>query len=313
MTREALYVAMTRGRHSNHAYVANDETQLEAHQHTPNFQDGHVTARSILYGVLQHEGAERSAHETIITEQDAWTSISRLAAEYETIAQAAQHDRFAATIAHSCLDPEQARAITTGESFGSLVAQLRRLEADGYEPERSFARVLRAGGLDRADDPGAILAARLAKLTAARSAGTRPRGRPRYLAGLIPQALGPMPADTRRALTELTELIEQRTHALTKQAINERQPWVRSLGSQPSDPRRRADWQQQLRTIAAYRDRYNIRSDDPLGPAPTRQGQRLDHQRATLAARRAQTSARQGVTRQREPRQQIAARHELGQ
>ena len=96
MTREAFYVAMTRGRQTNTAYVATDEAHLEAHQHTTDFQAGHLTARSILHGVLQHEGAERSAHETITTEQDAWTSIGQLAAEYETIAQAAQHDRFAA-------------------------------------------------------------------------------------------------------------------------------------------------------------------------------------------------------------------------
>ena len=56
-----------------------------------------ATARSILYGVLQHVGAELSAHETIAAEQDAWGSIAQLAAEYETIAAAAQHDRWAST------------------------------------------------------------------------------------------------------------------------------------------------------------------------------------------------------------------------
>ena len=45
-------------------------------------------------GVLQHEGAEKSAHETITAEQEKWSSIAQLAAEYETIAQAAQHQRF---------------------------------------------------------------------------------------------------------------------------------------------------------------------------------------------------------------------------
>ena len=131
MTREAFYVAMTRGRQTNTAYVATDEAHLEAHQHTPGFQAEHLTARSILYGVLQHEGAERSAHETTATEQDAWTSIGQLAAEYETIAQAAQHDRYAATVYSSSLDAEHAEAIASAESFGSLVAQLRRIEADG--------------------------------------------------------------------------------------------------------------------------------------------------------------------------------------
>jgi AAA domain/Histidine kinase-, DNA gyrase B-, and HSP90-like ATPase len=61
MTREAFYVAMTRGRYSNVTYVATAKAHLEEHQHTPEYED-QVTARTILYGVLQHEGAEKSAH-----------------------------------------------------------------------------------------------------------------------------------------------------------------------------------------------------------------------------------------------------------
>jgi len=312
MTREAFYVAMTRGRQSNVAYVATDEAHLEDHQHTPGFRAGQVTARSILYGVLQHEGAERSAHETITTEQDAWTSIAQLAAEYETIAQAAQHDRYAATLSSSGLDTEHAEAITGGESFGSLVAQLRRMEADGYEPDWSLARVVRAGGLDGAEDPAAVLQARLAKLTAARAGGTRPRRRARYLAGLIPQAIGPMPAEMRRTLSELGDLIEQRAATLTEHAIQQNQPWIASLGPTPSDPARRAAWQQQARTVAAYRDRYRLSGTDPLGQPPSSQGQRLDHQRAALAARRAQTAATPSVARQRTRDQRIDTGRALG-
>ena len=312
MTREAFYVAMTRGRQTNTAYVATDEAHLEAHQHTPGFHAGHLTARSILYGVLQHEGAERSAHETIAAEQDAWTSIGQLAAEYETIAQAAQHDRFAATVYSSGPDAEQVQAITSGESFGSLVAQLRRMEADGHEPDWSLARVLQAGALDGAEDPTAVLQARLTKLTAARAGGARPRRRARYLAGLIPQATGPMPAEMRQTLSELGHLIEQRADTLTEHAVQQNQPWVASLGPTPSDPARRAAWQQQIRTIGAYRDRYRLSGTDPLGQAPSSQGQRVDHQHAALAARRAQAAATQSVARQRTREQQIDTGRDLG-
>ncbi len=84
--------------------------------------------------------------------------------------------------------------------------------------------MLRAGGLDGAEDPAAVLQSRLSKLTTARAGGTRPRQRPRYLAGLIPQATGPMPADMRRTLSELGDLIEQRADALTEHAIQNNQP-----------------------------------------------------------------------------------------
>jgi conjugative relaxase-like TrwC/TraI family protein len=310
MTREAFYVAMTRGRFSNVAYVATDEAHLEEHQHTPGYEE-EVTARTILYGVLQHQGAEKSAHETIEAEQEKWSSIAQLAAEYETIAQTAQHQRFATAVANNGLPDEQAKAVVGGESFGSLVAQLRRTEADGHQPEQLLTLAVRAGGLDDANDPAVVLAARLAKLTAARSGGTRPRRRPRYVAGLIPEANGTMPAEMHRTLTELQALIEQRAAALAGQAIQERQPWVRRLGPPPTDPARCAAWEQQVRTIAAYRDRHGITGNDPLGPAPSSQGQRLDHQRADTAARRAQATANEDI-RRRGPAQQIDSGRDLG-
>jgi hypothetical protein len=171
---------------------------------------------------------------------------------------------------------------------------------------------VRAGRLDGAEDPAAVLQARLAKLTAARAGGTRQRQRPRYLAGLIPQATGPMPAEMRRTLSELGGLIEQRADALTEHAIQNNQPWVASLGTTPSDPARLATWQQQIRTVAAYRDRYRLSGTDPLGQAQSSQGQRLDHQRAALAARRAQAAATQSVARQRTREQQIDTGRDLG-
>jgi conjugative relaxase-like TrwC/TraI family protein len=304
MTREAFYVAMTRGRYANLAYVATDEAHLEEHQHTPDYED-QVTARMILHGVLQHEGAEKSAHETIEIEQEKWSRIAQLAAEYETIAQTAQHQRFATAVATSGLADEQAGAVVRGESFGSLVAQLRRTEADGHQPEQLLSRAVRAGGLDDAKDPAAVLAARLAKLTAARSGGTRRRRRPHYIAGLIPEVTGPMPADMHRTLSELQDLIEQRTAALAGQTIREGQSWVRRLGPPPADPARRAAWEQQVRTIAAYRDRHGIVGPDALGPAPSSRGQRLDYQRAAADARRARATASDQTRRRHEPEQQI--------
>jgi hypothetical protein len=305
MTRQAFYVAMTRGRWSNVAYVATDEAHLEDHQHTPGFDDGKTAARSILYGVLHHEGAEKSAHETIEAEQEKWSSIAQLAAEYETIAQTAQHQRFANAVAASELDPAQAAAVVDGESFGSLIAQLRRTEADGCQPEQLLSRAIRSGGLDDAKDPAAVLTARLAKLTVARPGGTRPRRRPRYIAGLLPEALGPMPADMRQTLIELADLMEKRVSTLANQAVVEQLPWVRRIGPPPTDPAQRAAWEQQLRTVAAYRDRHSVAGADPLGPlTPASEGQRHDRRRPAAAVRRAQATANEGEPRRRttEPR-----------
>ena len=80
----------------------------------------------LLYGILQHVGAELSAHETITAEQDAWGSVAQLAAEYETLAAAAQHDRWAIVVRASGLTRAQADAAIESDAFGPFTAELRR-------------------------------------------------------------------------------------------------------------------------------------------------------------------------------------------
>src|SRR5699024_234713 len=55
-TRENFYVAMSRGRHSNRAYVVLDRAD-DAHAEPHPGDSPEATARSVLYGVLQHVGA----------------------------------------------------------------------------------------------------------------------------------------------------------------------------------------------------------------------------------------------------------------
>jgi len=283
MTRETFYVSMTRGRDANVAYVATDEAHLEAHQHA----DTEVTARTVLYGVLQHEGAERSAHETISAEQDAWSSIKQLADEYETIAQEAQAERVTNLLVRAGLDRAQLDEVIASETFGSLIAELRRVEANGHNPDRMVPSAVAAGGLDKEPDLAAALRGRVSRLAEARSGGTHRRPRRRLIAGLIPEAIGPMPVDMAQTLTELKELIDQRASALADTAASAHEPWVRALGPVPTDPRLRAAWKHALTIVAAYRDRHQIDGADPLGPATDSQLQRLDRQRALTAIQRA--------------------------
>ncbi|WJZ08479.1 hypothetical protein CGLAUT_10050 [Corynebacterium glaucum] len=114
---------MTRGRHGNYAYVATDTTD-DAHVAPHPSDNPDATARSVLYGVLQHVGAELSAHETITIEHERWGSIAQLAAEYETIAQAGQHDRWARLLTASGLDEKQGISSASGTSSPRAREQL---------------------------------------------------------------------------------------------------------------------------------------------------------------------------------------------
>ncbi|MGA4507016.1 hypothetical protein ACQB6R_04775 [Propionibacteriaceae bacterium G1746] len=109
--------------------------------------DPHATARSVLYGVLQHSSAELSAHETIVAEQEQWDSIAQLAAEYETIAVAAQHDRWATLVRTSGLTDELAESAIESGAFGPLAAEPRRAEANHHDVDVACGscRSLRAG------------------------------------------------------------------------------------------------------------------------------------------------------------------------
>lgn len=283
--RENLYVAMTRGRHANLVYVATDRPDDNHSTRHPS-DDPDATARSVLYGVLQHVGAELSAHETLTAEQEAWGSIAQLAAEYETIAQAAQHDRFATLIRQSGLTPDEAEDTIHSDAFGALTAELRRAEANHHNIDALIPRLVAARGFGDADDIAFVIHHRLTRATARPAGSGRTRKAPRLIAGLIPEAAGPMSVEMRKALTERREQIQQRTEAVLNQALAERQEWVFALGDAPAEPRAAAAWKRQARTVAAYRDRYGITTRTPLGPARDSDAQKIDAARAKAALAR---------------------------
>ncbi|POH66069.1 MobF family relaxase [Cryobacterium zongtaii] len=289
MTRENFYVAMTRGRKANTAYVAVDRSD-DAHVGPRPGDNPEATAQSILYGVLQHVGAELSAHETIAGEQDSWGSIAQLAAEYETIAAAAQHDRWVSMVRESGLSQVHADSVVASDAFGPLTAELRRAEAHHFDIERLLKHVVAVRGVEDAQDIAAVLRARVSSVTARETGAGRSRKTPRLIAGLIPRASGPMRADLHRALTERSDLMEARAAACLAASLVATEAWTKHLGAAPRESEDGA-WRQFGRTVAAYRDRYEIVSASALGPPPQSTAQQLDRDRAHAALRRAQRLA----------------------
>ncbi len=292
-TRENLYVSMSRGRESNIAYVALD--QLDDSHSTPETDD--VTARTVLFGVLQHSGASMSAHQTMEAEYAIHGGIDRLAAELETIAADAQRDRFVELLRRSGLTLEQHEAAVQSSAFGPLTASLRRAEAYHHDLEKLVPRVVGQHALDDADDIAAVLRYRVDEATA-----SAPRGcglHPRLIAGLIPEPLGEMSAEDRQAIDERTELIQARALALATAAVNAGAAWARRLGRPPTDPKDQTAWMLAAATVAAYRDRYKVESDLPVGGGTAHDSQRADRRRAQWAAQEAQRLAAETGTDRR--------------
>lgn len=281
-TRENFYVAMTRGREANHAYVAVDQPD-GVHEKAHPSENPDATARSVLYGVLQHVGAELSAHETITAEQERWGSIAQLAAEYETIAQVAQHDRWAHLLRRSGLTDEQTDDVLTSDAYGALSAELRRAEANHHDLSTLLPRLIQARPLDDADDIASVIHHRVERATARPAGSGRTRRAPRLIAGLIPEAGGNMASEMRQALDERRDLIQNRAEACLDTALTNSDEWVGALGAQPKAARSAAAWRQHAIIVAAYRDRYGITGRDTLGPAPQMISQRIDAARARQA------------------------------
>ncbi|TFC63129.1 MobF family relaxase [Cryobacterium sp. TMB1-7] len=284
MTRENLYVAMTRGRETNSAYASLDRPDV-AHLGPHPGEDKEATARSVLYGVLRHVGAELSAHEALRAEQNGWGSVAQLAAEYETIASAAQHDRWTALVRCSGLPSLHAEAAIKSSVFGVLAAEFRRAEAHHLDVESLLTRAVAARGLEDAEDVAAVLCSRIKSEVAFDFRATRACRRPRLIVGLIPEAIGPMNAEMRHALKERSDLIEARASAVLEEALFEGATWARALGA-VTRRQELTSWRQQARTVAAYRDRYAIVGTRTFGIAPQTEAQRRDaaNARSALAA-----------------------------
>lgn len=90
MTRQSLYVAMTRGREANHAHIdtggrASSHHDAEAHLHEPQQLNG----RQILERIVATDGTELSATATLRQRQDAAASPARLRTVRDALTTAA--------------------------------------------------------------------------------------------------------------------------------------------------------------------------------------------------------------------------------
>lgn len=108
-----------------------------------------------------------------------------------------------------------------------------------------------------------------------------------------------------QVLAELADLMEERAMTVAAQAADDKEAWLRRLGTPPTTKTARRRWLREVRTVAAYRDRYNVEGQRVLGEPGTKH-RKLDAARAEQAIRRARAIAEEGANRQ------DGRRHTLG-
>ena len=253
LTRELLYVSMTRGRHSNKAYVSgNDPDEDEILD--PSSRAGW---RSILGEILAAEGAERTAHEVRYVERTHADSLERLSREYDYLAQIAASLDLVKVI--DSLSPGCSDGLQVSPAWGAAVAAWRR-----------------ASNCNR---PGALRAVAdgVASAASAKDVASVVHSRLRHHCSSMPQTpLDTLSENFPAARADLAAMIEQvrlrirtRREFVANEVLLEEPGWklriLEDLGPQ-TDP---FESMALLREVAVYRDRWGLHDTSlPLGAPP---------------------------------------------
>ncbi|WP_433018078.1 MobF family relaxase [Kribbella sp. CA-294648] len=248
-TRALLYVGMTRGRHSNHAYVATHQSTTDLHEPHPE-----QTMQDVLEAILENPGVEFSAHEVMRQEFDNATRLDRLIPIHEHLCQLDARNRFSPAISTSGLDRADLAALEASPAYGPLISALRRAETAGLDVAQVLRRTVQQSSLNNATDVAAVLHTRVGRLTA--RAIRRTSHHPPLIAGLVTPADRVSDPTLIAPLRELEAQIAQRATWLADNAAAKRPPWYRPIA------------RELLIEVAAYRERYSIRSRTLLGDKP---------------------------------------------
>ncbi|MGW7222453.1 MobF family relaxase [Streptomyces sp. NPDC054826] len=151
-TRESFYVAMTRGRDSNTAYVAVDTAGVPVEQRPDKL--------AVLTQTLDNSSAEKSALQVQREELEWSRSLAKHTYEMEDLATEDATVRFGRLL-HEELGPDRYRELRDSEAYGSLVRLGRSAEAEGHDATALLRDVVQQGRLEDAKDLGKVLHWRL--------------------------------------------------------------------------------------------------------------------------------------------------------
>lgn len=251
LTRELLYVSMTRGRIGNHAYVS----QNDPLDHDPLDPSVHPSWREILGEVLAAEGAERTAHEVRDAELSKADSLQRLSAEYDYLAQIAAGEDLAEFLRSHA--PERINEIQQSPSWGATIAAWRRCSPISRPSAQRIVLETLETSLS-ARDVASVLHSRLRGLLSRLP-----------LDGFttIPEFLHASRSDLRDMLRQVAERMQRRAVDVAEAALLQETEWKRDvmqcLGreAEPEEARRL------VREVALFRDRWGV-EDSPLALGP---------------------------------------------
>ncbi|MGV7254584.1 MobF family relaxase [Mycobacterium kansasii] len=157
LTRQLLYVALTRGRVENHIYLSTAEA--DPHRVLTPKATHPDTAVDVLSKALARDGSQVSATSA---DRDARDPFTRLAAAadmfHDALGVAAEHHLGARRLAELAdLAESRAPGLTDANGWPVLRKHLALIAAAGSDPATVLADAINQGPLHDADDPAAVL------------------------------------------------------------------------------------------------------------------------------------------------------------
>ncbi len=259
-SRQQFYVAMTRGRQANHAYIA---TALDGDEGDIYTLPAHYprTAVEHLHHVLDRDGARASAHTELRDSLDPARRIGRAVDIYlDTLGMTAEN-----AIGTTRLDTidrvaeQLVPGLTDSPAYSVLRQHLAMLALSGADPVTELRTAIAARELDTVTDPAAVLDWRLDN-TGNHSAGPGPLAWTPGLPTGIP-ATGPDTAPVQaweRIVAELARQVSDTARAWTTATAPK---WARPLLG--TDPELVAD-------LAVWRAGLRVPESDPRPTGPAR-------------------------------------------
>lgn len=266
MDSRSLYVAMTRGAHSNVAHVATTSTPAEdplVHQ-VPRgaVVDGDVkseSARAVLASSMDRDEDGKAA--LVVAEDDRarLDSADHLLGRIEGLTKEACRTRLERhldeLVSDGLLDSADRARLRTEQATASLSRVLRAVELAGRDPREELREAVAAGRLG-------VKATEVSKVLIARVNPSRHAPAPSMDAQLVPAGID---TEHARVLDWLHGRVGDRAAVLGADAVKERPAWaIEHLGPVPEDDGAREQWAMRAGVVAVHREATGY--DDPYRP-----------------------------------------------
>ncbi|WP_225854385.1 MobF family relaxase [Micromonospora sp. ALFpr18c] len=264
ITREAGYVALTRGTEINEAFLATERTPEDPIDGMP--EDTQVsTPLAEMTRILEREGVEKSATESLREGLEYAESMPALAPMWVDVTTRHTRDQCRALLG-DILGPD-AVARLDAEQADPLYRHLRETQLQGHDIEALLREAIGdPRSLTDARELGALLQYRVEQTAAGRTPEHEPAGSD-WLAR-TPDIEGPEGEFAR----EVAEAMQARQDALGERVAEQTPAWATArLGELPEQEPERTEWEQRAAVVEAYRELYGVTGEGTvIGQAPPR-------------------------------------------